>query len=243
MTDKRDRERRGRFLQVSLPSLPCFNLEAVSLRLRIILATLATATLIFMTLLACAFGQAYHARHFSNAFLSDVRKLHLGQSTYDDVLRIHAKYKSRALVDGDGCNTNSCTIDFSDDNKWLYYFGLVPGARFSASLAVKQGVLVKIGLSLNSDPHYDASTDETLADPDTSPYEVGGKKLLSGRAYSYVWARITSAATPDEREKAYAFNMACLTKLGGCKNSNEILPILRDLNEADEKGAAPPSSE
>lgn len=212
------------------------------MRRKIILSIFAAAVLVFITLLSYAFGQAYRAREFGNTFLSDVRKLHVSQSTYADVLRIQTKYRSRSLIEGDGCNKNLCIIDFSDDNKWLYHFGLVPGARFSAGLTVKQGILVKISLSLFSNPHYDASTDETVAEPSVSSYQIGGKKLISGRAYSYVWARITTAATSDEREKAYAFNLACLTKLGGCKNSNEILPLLRNLSDGDQ-APPPPSSE
>jgi hypothetical protein len=97
-------------------------------------------------------------------------------------------------------------------------------------------------LALQSNPKFDAMTDEIPAEPNVLAYEVGGKQLISRRAYSYVWAHITSAASQDERQKVYAFNLKRLTKWGGCKDSNELLPILRHPGET-EHGAPPPSSE
>lgn len=195
------------------------------MRRKIVLTIFGGAGLLFSILLACALGQAYRARTKGDAFLSDVRKLHLGQSTYDDVLRIQTNYKSRSSVEGDGCDQNLCILDFSFENRWLYHFGLVPGARFTGSLTVKKGILVRVRLSLLSNPRFDAKTEETPADPNISAYEVGGTKFNSGRAYSYVWAHITTGASEEERARAYAFNLACLTKWGGCKDSNELLPI------------------
>ena len=185
------------------------------------------AALLFSILLACALGQAYRARANGDEFLSDVRKLRVGQSTYDDVLKIQANYKSRSSVQGNGCDRNLCILSFSFENRWLYHFGLVPGARFTGSLAVRRGILAGVSLYLVSNPRYDAKTEETPADPNVSPYDVGGRKFSTRQAYSYIWAHITSAASEDQREKAYAFNLACLTKWGGCKDSNELLPIFK----------------
>jgi hypothetical protein len=198
------------------------------MRGKIVLTAFGAAGLLFLILLACALGQAYRARAMANAFLSDVRELRVGQSTYDDVLRIRTNYKNRSSVEASECDQNLCTLDFSFDNRWLYHFGLVRGSRFTGSLRVNKGVLVRVRLSLLSDPRNDAMTEEVPAAPDLSAYEVGGKKLNSGQGYSYVWAQITSAASTDERQRAYAFNLACLTKWGGCKDSNELLPILKD---------------
>jgi hypothetical protein len=196
-------------------------------RRKIVPAIFGGAALLFSILLACALGQAYRARANGDEFLSDVRKLRVGQSTYDNVLRIQTNYKSRSSVEGNGCDRNLCILDFSFENRWLYHFGLVPGSRFTGSLTVRRGILVKVSLSLLSNPRYDAATEETLADPNVSAYEVGGKKFNMGQAYSYVWAHITSDASEDQREKAYAFNLACLTKWGGCKDGNELLPIFK----------------
>src|SRR5258708_7957050 len=117
---------------------------------KIVLSTLACAALLFSILLACALGQAYHARSRANAFLSDVRKLRIGQSTYDDVLRIKTNYKNRSSVESNDCDRDLCVLDFSFENRWLYHLGLVPGTRFVGSLTVKKGVLVKVSLSLLS---------------------------------------------------------------------------------------------
>jgi hypothetical protein len=113
---------------------------------------------------------------------------------------------------------------------------------FIGALTVRQGILVRIDLALQSNPTFDAMMEEISAEPNVLAYEVGGKQLISRPAYSYVWAHITSAASQEKRQKVYAFNLKCLTKWGGCKDSNELLPILRHLSET-EHDTPPPSSE
>jgi hypothetical protein len=208
---------------------------------RVFLTILTAAAAICLALLAIAFAQAYRARAFGNEFLADVRNLRVGQSTYQDALRVQAKYRSRWSSELGDCDQNLCDMAFSAGNEWLYRLGLVPGAIFIGGLRVRQGVLVRIIVSYQSNSHYDANTEETVAGPGGSAYEVGGKKIASERTYSYVWARITSAATPGEPEKGYAYNLACLTKLGGCKDANKILPILPSLTGAEQSPPPPPS--
>jgi len=208
---------------------------------RVLFTILAATAAILLTLLAVAFAQAYRARAFGNEFLADVRNLRVGQSTYQDVLRVQAKYRPRSSSELGNCEQNLCDMAFSGGNEQLYRLGLVPGDVFIGSLRVRQGVLVKIGISYQSNSHYDANTEETVGGPGGLACEVGGKAIASERTYSYVWARITSATTPGERQKAYAYNLDCLTKWGGCKDANKILPILRSLTDAEKPPPPPPS--
>ena len=199
--------------------------EKMSRKMLIIIPVCVVAFL--SVLLACALVQAFEARADCNAFLSDIRNLRVGESTYDDVVRIHATYRNRSSVEGNTCERNLCILDFSFENIWLYHSGLVPGARFVGSLTIRNGVLVKVNLTLSSNPGYDATTTEETSDNlNVKAYEVGGRKFQSDQRYSYVWAHITSAASEEQRRAAYAFNLACLTRFGGCKDANEILPIL-----------------
>ena len=210
---------------------------------RKVLMTLGAAALLLSLLLVCALGQAYRARARGNAFLSDLRQLRVGQSMLDDVLRIKTKYQGRSWSEDKVCGQDQCIVNFSFDNKWLYRFGLVPGTGFIGGLTVSKGILVRIDLALQSNPKFDAIMDEIPAEPNVPAYTVGGKELVSRPAYSYVWAHITSAASQDERDRVYAFNLKCLTKLGGRKDSNELLPILRPLSEAEHRVPSPPPSE
>jgi hypothetical protein len=197
------------------------------MRRKIALTILGGAALLFSILLACAFGQAYRARAEGESFLSDVRGLRVGQSTYDDVLRIQTKHKSYSSVVGNRCDRDLCNVDFLSGNKWLYELGLVPGAIFTGGLDVRGGVLTRISVGVHLNPQGGATTDEIPADPSVSPYEVHGRNFYQSETYFFISVFITSAASEDERQKAYAFNLACLTKLGGCKDANEILPIFK----------------
>ncbi len=208
---------------------------------RVFFTILTAAAAICLALLAVAFAQAYRARAFGNEFLADVRNRRVGQSTYQDVLRVQAKYRSRSSSEPGDCDQNLCDMAFSGGNERLYRLGLVPGAKFIGSLRVQQGLLVEIGVSYQANSHFNAYTEETI-DSAVNPYQVGGKRGSSPPAYSYVWARITSAAAPAQREKAYAYNLACLTKLGGCKDANKILPILGSLTDTEQPPPPLPSN-
>jgi hypothetical protein len=119
---------------------------------KIALAILGGAALLFSILLACALGQAYYSRAEGYAFLSDVRGLRVGQSTYDDILRIQTKYKSYSSVEGNRCDRDLCDVDFLSGNKWLYELGLVPGAMFTGGVRVRGGVLTRISVGFLSGP-------------------------------------------------------------------------------------------
>lgn len=205
---------------------------------KIVSTVLAVAAAIPLILLAVAFAQAYRAREFGNDFLADARKLRVGQSTYEDVLKVRAKYQSRSKGGLGDCNQDLCNLAFLDGNEWLYHSGLAPGAIFIGGLSVRQGVLVKISVSYQS--RYDAATEETVGRSADGAYRVRHQEVVSELVYKSVWVHITSAATPTQREKAYSYNLACLTKLGGCEDANEVLPLLRKLTEADRSPGPPP---
>jgi hypothetical protein len=226
-------------------SEPPFRLQAWEQSLdpmvrKILLRILASVAILFSALLAFALGQAFHVRATGNSFLSDVRKLSVGHSTYDDLLRIQANYRSYSSIEGNKCDRDLCILDFSFDNKLLCQLGLVPGAMFVGGLRVEKGILVGISLSIVANPQLHAAMEERLAAPNLNPYEIGGKRFVSRPAYSYVWAHITSAASEEERSKVYGFNLWCLTRLGGCKDSIELLPVLKPLGPNDQGAAGGP---
>jgi hypothetical protein len=196
-------------------------------RYKVALTIFGAAAFLFSIPLACALEQAYRARERGEAFLSNVRRLRVGQSTYDDVVAIETRYKSQSSFYGDRCDRDLCDVDSLFGNKWLYELGLVPGAMFTGGLRVRRGILTRISVSVDSNPRYNATTEEIPADPGVSPYEFHGRSYVESETYAFIWVRITTAASEEERQKAYAFNLACLTKLGGCKDANEILPMFK----------------
>jgi hypothetical protein len=58
---------------------------------------------------------------------------------------------------------------------------------------------------------------------DDKNYVVSHRRDRKGLPES-VSVYLTPAATPTARQQAYGFNLDCLARLGGCKDSSELLP-------------------
>jgi hypothetical protein len=84
-------------------------------------------------MLACALAQAYRARAFANAILSDVRKLRVGRSTYDDVLKVQAQYKSASSVESDSCDRALCGLFFERESM-VVLFSYRAGCKIRSEL-------------------------------------------------------------------------------------------------------------
>jgi hypothetical protein len=105
--------------------------EGHSVHRKIIFTVLAAAAALSLMLLAAAFAHAYRAREFGDAFLADIRNLRVGQSTYRDVLRLQAKYRSRSSRAAGTCDENLCVMDFSGERLGLISVAVCGQARLA----------------------------------------------------------------------------------------------------------------
>jgi hypothetical protein len=184
------------------------------------------AAILCAIVLGLATAQSYLSRLNADAFLTDIKQLRISQSSLEDVLRIQARYRIYSQGPEESCSVRSCSRYFYFDNRWLYYLHLSPGTRFGGGMTITDGVLSRVSLSMVSNSRIGASVEETIAnDKNGSSFQLGGRKY-SNQRYVYVWIRLTTAATSQQRAQAYSFDTKCLTVWGGCTDANEMLPVI-----------------
>jgi len=68
-----------------------------------------------------------------------------------------------------------------------------------------------------------ASTTLSEEEHGQSAYNIVTKRGVGNQPWQAI-VHLTPQATPSERRAAFSFNLNCLDKLGGCKDSSDLLP-------------------
>jgi hypothetical protein len=174
-----------------------------------------------MVLVGLLVGQTFATRYQAAAFLSDVRALRPGRSSFGDLVRLRQKYKRFSSVDDLACNPNLCTMYFSFDNRWLYRLRVLPASRFGGGITIRDGLVYEVNLALSTSASYSAQVVDTSA-PAAKAYTVSGRESTPGGTLIALKVHLTPAAAENLRQTAYSFNLACLTELGGCKDARAM---------------------
>jgi hypothetical protein len=172
--------------------------------------------------------------------LRDIRSLKVGESTNLDVQPILHRFR---WAQGGGYSS-SCSSADSSHSTWvgtmnrvqwagpiLRRFGLRPWG-VSSMLILQKGRVCFVGYYLgitNStwEPDLDLSATAvpsgsiSLLDHFQSRYSLHRRVLRCIRRFRIV---VTPDATAEERENAFAFELACLATLRGCNQPSEIMP-------------------
>jgi hypothetical protein len=173
---------------------------------------------------AVAIAQTFVVRWQARHFLQDVLRIRVGESDLVELQRLASKYRSFAVQGSPRCDQDLCSFDFHFGNRWLWQIGLAPGTRFGGGITAQRGKITEIDLILQTGIAYSASVVESRATPGSTPFKVGGKRATSGDVDYAMTIHLTTAASEAVRQKAYNFNLACLTDLRGCNNARQLLP-------------------
>jgi len=157
--------------------------------------------------------------------MDQVLSLRLGQSTFLDAQRIgHQFGGTQQAFDREGCSAESCVIAFQFRNTWLEFYRLSPPTELDVGVSVLHGVVVARHVNyLSAAPGAYASiyiTEQEPA-PGTPNFRVHVLTTLTGEPKKAT-VSLTSAATAEERHRAYSFDLRCLGRLGGCKERSRI---------------------
>ena len=180
------------------------------------------------------------AEHFSR----NARTLELRRATWSDVSGII--YNSHGKTYGfDPCRVGDgqCAGTIVFGSRWLHLLRLAPQVSFYCQFGIKDYHLnyrscamasyrttahsvADWGAFVNEGQTTNLFSKEVEHTPDESLFKIAG--LPSSEMLGVF---ITPETPGDLRALAYDFNFDCLSKIGGCKTVEEMLPILkrRDL--------------
>lgn len=211
-------------------------------------AILLVASIAFAVMWVRTLSQAVRAR----AFLSDVIKLEVGKSTLEDAETLaqrHGGIPWWVGCDSMQCTYQRCEFRFVFENKPLSSTYIEPHAGFIsglqvrtgipyvgliADLSIKNGVLVGRHISYvrYSKRSFAYDVREWLPASANTP-EAEGMKLSEGLHRmivdqdgipSAVSIYFEPSISPDQKVRAYAINVSCLSKIFGCAGPSDIFP-------------------
>lgn len=197
------------------------NTRRMRFLIRIMLAVLIAISLGASLL----FYHAHRAMVAARQYVSDVSRLQIGISGAQEFIRIHEKYSHYADMDPN-CNPADCAAKFKFDNG-------VPFGIFGARAAFLYSGLIlshgSITSSVIGSVCYGSSwgpflvhTEELLPNPLTfvGPFREG-HNLSSGKV-AHLTFELTPAASPEQRARAYAFNVSFLGRFSACNDATDI---------------------
>lgn len=179
----------------------------------------------------CAVLAAYAARntqHMAEEFVNDIRTLQVGKSSLQELTAIRRKYASYSAGSSSDCSARQCIVGVELRNTWLARLQLARPAGLGGYLDFENGSLQTTRLSAacygrsGGPPHMVIVTQELPSDFLRSPFLVGGTQSDDLRNYTTI--HLTPAATMQQREQAYAFDMNFLARLGPCYDATSMLP-------------------
>jgi hypothetical protein len=167
-----------------------------------------------------------------DTFLRDVATVEVGKTRFDEWLAQlerdqHLKFRPR-------CDGGSCSIAWSEENKLLRTLHLAPRTLARATVEFSDGVASKIHINLwtmkrNESGQWDDDKGVVIVQTMERSSACHLQYTLEREVraiHGGEWARITmdSCVSSENLARALAINPSCLTRIGGCKTVEEMLP-------------------
>jgi hypothetical protein len=190
----------------------------MKLRVKIGISTL----LVFVIFIAC-WWSIEKTKRDAERFFNKALLLQVDRSTVGDVLALvmvsgGTSYGFDSCIKGQG----GCIGTIYFENRLLRYLHAAPRTAFGARFGIEESKLTNTWFmmySISGNHDWEAFVDE-------------GDHLWDGKSFTFKtfsgrFGILMSPDTPsDIRKLAYSFNFCCLTRIGGCRTQEEMLPIL-----------------
>lgn len=167
-----------------------------------------------------------NTRREAQTFLSELQAIQIGSTTFVEVQEIATRFRGHITDGTKTCLPNECDLKVRFDNAWLRRLHLAMPTTFGAVLLVRNGRLYYINAAMalySAEQVISASTTLSEEEHGQSAYNIVTKRGVGNQPWQAI-VHLTPQATPSERRAAFSFNLNCLDKLGGCKDSSDLLP-------------------
>ena len=192
---------------------------------------------------AVLFAINLQARFQAQSLVIAVRSMQVGSTTLEETRPLLARYRANAL-DATYTRQYSADIGFvihvghehieelGERFYFLRYAGLAPWG-VGTEMYFRSGRLCELRLGAGTEVNkkegfregVDLSTEQSLGNKE---FEMSGGHMTGGSRYIFFrvhTVRLPADATSTERAHALAYDLSCVTKLGGCKDVSQVLAL------------------
>jgi hypothetical protein len=173
----------------------------------------------------------------AQAFLSDFLKLEVGKSSFEEAKVVAQRHGGVPWYLPNGnmwCTYQRCEFRFLFENKPLTSIHLVPYTGLIGTIDVKDGLVVGryVDYVRYTKYAYGYYVQETVLPPIGTPeWEALRHKIGLTRMHvdpagvaTAVSIGLVPSSSADQRQRAYALNLSCLSKLFGCGDPSAFFP-------------------
>jgi hypothetical protein len=195
-----------------------------------------TSVAIVLSLLGLCCYTTWKTQTDAVQFSQKAQRLEIGRANSGEVLKLVKSSDRRTNGGFDSClPVGECTGTVYFDNIWLHRTHLAPLTSFSCRFDIENGILRERWLEMTSSNSgtgekgtfvHEGMTTTFIGEMIRSPEEAYFK-ISGGRPARYLGVMVTPSTPADLRALAYNFNFNCLSKLGGCKTFEDMLPVLK----------------
>lgn len=205
--------------------------------IQVLVVEVVAVTLVCCTIFVIAWARTLSQPSRAQAFLKDFTKLEIGKSTFDEAKSVAEKHRGIPWwisEDSMRCTYQSCVFRFVFENKPLTSTHLVPYVGLIGTIAVKDGIVVRryVSYFCSARRHVAYNVMEALLPLGNTPEGRGMKMMIGLRRMNVDPKGIPSdvsigmgpSSSADQRRRAYALDVSCLSRLFGCNNPSAIFP-------------------
>ncbi len=193
-------------------------------------AILVAVSGLILGLLATLYLVAELPRRSLDRFLAEVIRINVGSTGFVE-WRSHLE-QARVSNWSTSCDQQTCGVGWRGENKLLQRLRLAPRSGIAVQVDFKKNIASDIHIWVEVDDDRDADgvihpgTGATVyqgSGPETCKPHYSAYRKPTGR---FSWGVVTmdSCVLRGDRAKAFAINTSCLTRIGGCKTPNAIIP-------------------
>lgn len=186
---------------------------------------------VILLLVGCCVYSVKKTQHEAERFFRAAQQLEIEQATVKDILKVAESGQGRTNNFGPCLSGGAnCVGQVVFTNPWLRRLHLAPQTFFVCRLEIKDFKLRSrwcemtysgVGAFLFEGPSTQTVPDEVEHKPQERYFKISG-----GHPAGYLGVMITPSAPEDLRQLASKFNFGCLSMVGGCKEYEQMLPVL-----------------
>jgi hypothetical protein len=191
-----------------------------------VITGLLVLLVLWIVIAAVATYRSYRTRLEADDFLGDFQKIQVQKSGINQASSLALKYEGKwRTIDnshgGAACGSGASAVEFLFDNRFLHWLTSAPLTTLSAEIYIKGDHACFRSLSLTA-TKTDV-TGVTIEEFGDSPFSTPfSSRLMTTKAIITMDTR----ASTEARAAAYSLNLNCLTAVGGCRDTKEMVPDL-----------------